>query len=198
VTVAGFAALAVLGGLGGLRGPVSASAHEYQYGTRDVTARVTAIQPSCGDFKADAAPELPRATYRLRSDGKIGSVNPWAIRYWTQIHAPAASFAIDLVQTTTHPSFPLFDLVDPGNVRLHDGACQDVTPASILVNADQARVIVGGSSPGQVYYLSVRYGTQPFLGKPAPSPTTVHYDFQTKVDGALVDGDPNGLDLEKQ
>ncbi len=48
--------------------------------------------------------------------------------------------------------------------------------------------------PGQVFYLSVRYGTQPFLGKAGPSPTTVHFD---EVDGVVVDGDPDGLDLAK-
>jgi hypothetical protein len=196
ITLAAFAALTVFGGLG-FHGPVSASAHEYQYGTNDVIARVTSIQPTCPDFRANAAPQLAEASYRVRADGRIGSVNPWAIRYWTQVHAPATSFTIDVVQTSTHSSFPLFDLVDPGNVRLHDAACRDVASA-IVVNGDQARVTVGGSAPGQVYYLSVRYGTQPFLGKPAPSPATVHYDFRTLVDGVVTDGDPNGLDLKKQ
>ena len=199
ITVASFGALAAFGGLGGLDGSLtSASAHEYQYGVDPVTARVTSIGPVCREFKADAAGELSEVLYSVRSDGKVGGVRPSAIRYWTQVHAPAASFAIDVVQTSTHAGFPLFDLTSAGNVRLHDAACGDVTPASIVVHDDQARVTVTGSAPGAVYFLSVRYGTQPFLSKLAPSPTTVHYDFGTKVDGAMVDGDPNGLNLKKQ
>lgn len=200
VTVVAFAVLAVFGGLGGVTGSLtSASAHEYQYGTENVAARVTSIAPVCREFKAGTAAELVDVAYGVRSDGKIGRVNPSAIRYWTQVHAPAAGFTIDVVQTTTHLSFThLFDLSSPTNVRLHDAACQDVSPASIVVLDDQARVTVAGSAAGKVYYLSVRYGTQPFLSKPAPSPTTVHYDFRTKIDGVVVDGDPNGLDLKKQ
>jgi hypothetical protein len=193
-----FAALAAFGGLGGIQGPLSASAHEYQYGTNIVTARVTTIYPSCPDFRAGAAGELAEVVYVRRSDGKIGGVRPSNIRYWTQVHAPAPSFTIDVVQTSTQPSFPLFDLPGTGNVRLHNAACQDVAPTAIVVTDDQARVTVTGSAPGQVYYLSVRYGTQPFLSKPTPNPSTVHYDFRTLVDGVVVDGDPNGLDLKKQ
>lgn len=198
-TLVAFAALAVFGGLGGLRGPISASAHEYQYGTEDVTARVTAIQPSCRDFRADAASELPKVRYVVRSDGKIGGVNPSAIRYWTQVHAPASTFTIQVAQTTTHPSFSiLFDLSSADNIRLHDAGCADSTlPQTKSIGGDQATVAVTGATPGATYFLSVRYGTQPFLSKLAPNSPVVHYDFRTKVDGAVVDGDPNGLDFVK-
>jgi hypothetical protein len=200
VTVGGFLALALFGGLAGLRGPLSASAHEYQYGTEDVAARVTSIQPSCTDFRADVAPELSEVLYTVRSDGKIGGVRPSAIRYWTQVRAPAASFTVEVAQATTHASFSLlFDLSSTDNIRLHEATCRDSTlPQTKSIAGDQASVGVTGAVPGANYYLSVRYGTQPFLSKLAPSPTTVHYDFRTKVDGVVVDGDPNGLDLKKQ
>jgi hypothetical protein len=199
VTVGGFLALALFGGLGGLRGPLSASAHEYQYGTEDVAARVTAIQPSCTDFRADEAPGLSEVLYSVRSDGKIGGLRPSAIRYWTQLHAPAASFTVEVAQTRTHPSFSiLFDLSSADNIRLHEANCRDSTlPQTKSIVGDQATVGVTGAIPGATYYLSVRYATQPFLSKLAPSPTTVRYDFRTKVDGVVVDGDPNGLDLKK-
>ena len=200
ITVAAFAVLAAFGGLGGLRGPLSASAHEYQYGTPDVNARVTTIQPICREFSSNAAAELSDVLYSVRSDGKIGGVRPSAIRYWTQVHAPAASFTIQVAQSVGHPTFAtLFDLSSADNIRLHDAACGDSTlPQSKSIAGDQATVAVSGATPGAVYYLSVRYSTQPFLSKPAPNPSTAHYDFRTKVDGVVVDGDPNGLDLKKQ
>lgn len=199
ITLGAFAALAVFGGLGGLDGPLSASAHEYQYGADPVTARVTTIQETCRQFQADAAPELPKVRYSVRSDGKIGGLNPPAIRYWTQVHAPAANFTVQVAHTTTHPSFStLFDLTDPANIRLHDAGCSDSTlPQTKSIAGDQATVAVTGATPGALYVLSVRYHTQPFLGKLAPNPSLVHYDFRTKVDGTVVDGDPNGLDLAK-
>jgi hypothetical protein len=198
--LAGFVALATVGGMTGLRGPLSASAHEYQYGADPVGARVTTIAPSCTDFRADAAGELAESVYVRRSDGKIGGVRPSAIRYWTEVHAPAAAFTVEVAQTTTHSSFSiLFDLSSADNIRLHEGSCADSTlPQTKSIAGDQATVAVTGAIPGAVYYLSVRYGTQPFLSKPAPNPTTAHYDFATKVNGAFVDSDPNGLDLKKQ
>jgi hypothetical protein len=198
--LAGFVTLAAFGGLAGVGGSLSASAHEYQYGIEDVTARVTSIQPICRDFRADAAAELAEVLYVVRSDGKIGGVRPSSIRYWTQVRAPAASFTIEVAQTTTHGSFALlFDLSSTDQIRLHEGSCADSTlPQSKGIAGDQATVGVSGATPGAVYYLSVRYGIQPFLSKQAPNPTTVHYDFRTKVDGVVVDGDPNGLDLKKQ
>lgn len=199
LTLFAFAALAVFGGLGALRGPISASAHEYQYGTDPVTARVTTIQATCREFQADAAPHLAKVRYIVRSNGTIGGLNPSAIRYWTQIHAPASSFTVEVAQTETHPTFStLFDLSDPANIRLHDAGCSDSTlPQTKSIAGDQATVAVTGATPGATYVLSVRYHTQPFLGKIAPNPSVVHYDFRTKVDGVFVDGDPNGLDFVK-
>jgi hypothetical protein len=199
MTLLAFAALAAFGGLGGLRGPLSASAHEYQYGADPVAARVTTIQETCREFQADAAPHLAKVRYSVRSDGKIGGLNPSAIRYWTQVHAPASSFTVEVAQTETHPSFSmLFDLSDPANIRLHDAGCSDSTlPQAKSIAGDQATVAVTGATPGATYVLSVRYHTQPFLGKLAPNPSAVHYDFRTKVNSVVVDGDANGLDLVK-
>jgi hypothetical protein len=136
--------------------------------------------------------------YSVRSGGKIAGLAPWAIRYWTSVVAPAAGFTIEVAQTTTHPTFStLFDVAHTDSIRLHDANCRDSTLASGLsIAGEQARLTVTGATPGATYFLSVRYGTQPFLGKPVPNPPVAHYDFQTKVNGALVDGDPNGLDLE--
>jgi hypothetical protein len=197
MTLFAFAALAIFGGLGGVRGPISASAHEYQYGTEPVTARVTTIQATCREFQADEAPHLAKVRYIVRSDGKIGGLNPSAIRYWTQVHAPASSFTVEVAQTETHPTFStLFDLSSADNIRLHGSGCLDSTlPQTKSIAGDQASVSVTGATPGETYVLSVRYQTQPFLGKHAPNPPVVHYDFQTKLNGALVDGDQNGLDL---
>jgi alpha-tubulin suppressor-like RCC1 family protein len=161
--------------------------------------RVTAVEPSCQDFAAGRAQELAQVLYTLRSNNRIGSLTPWNVRYWTQVVAPAASFTIEVAQSTTHPNFAqLFDLAHAGQVRLHDAGCRELAPASIAVIDGQARVEVAGATPGATYILSVRYGTQPFLGKPAPAPASVHYDFRTKLNGAVVGSDPNGLDLTRR
>lgn len=204
VTASTFVALWAFDGFGGFLGLGPAVAHEYQYPPQyqygQGEARVTTIEPICRDFATGGAAQLPEVVYTVRRDGKIGGLDPWSIRYWTRVRAPAASFTIEVAQTTTHPTFRiLFDLAQTGQIRLHEASCQDSTlPQSISFDDDQAKVTISGATPGAFYILSVRYGTQPFLSKRAPNPSTVHYDFQTKVNGALVDSDPNGLDLKKR
>ena len=43
------------------------------------------------------------------------------------------------------------------------------------------------------YYIAINFNAQSLIGEPAPSPTTVHYDFTTTG----VPDSTSGLDLVK-
>ena len=62
-----------------------------------------------------------------------------------------------------------------------------------------AHVTITGASAGQTFIVSVKYNAGSLVGQNAPtSPTTVHYDFKTKVGALVVAQDPDGLNLVKK
>jgi hypothetical protein len=76
-----------------------------------------------------------------------------------------------------------------------DGNCI-VISAGISPSKGQAQVNVTGASVGQLYVVSVKYLTSSVSRTPIGSTTPiVHYDFVTKVNGAEVVRDPDGLNL---
>lgn len=169
--------------------------YQYQYGPQVTVGLVTTIGTICPDFQAGRADALDEVLYRTRRGGVISGLDPWAFFYWTRVRAPATTFTVDVVQSVSHPSYStLFGLAHTDQVQLLSEGCEDLASAR-SVSQSQARVTVAGAIPGRFYIVRVRYLTRPLLGQPAPSPGTAHYDFETRVEGALVDRDLNGLDL---
>lgn len=133
--------------------------------------------------------------YRLRR-GEINVLDPWNFYYWTRVQAPATTFTVDIVQSTSHPSFTtLFGMGNIDQVQLLSEGCADLDSQDSVAQ-DQARVVVTGAIPGRFYIVQARYLTRPLLGQPAPNPSTVHYDFETRLNGVPVAHD--GLDLKKK
>jgi hypothetical protein len=170
--------------------------YQYQYGPQVTVGVVTTIGTICPEFQAGRADALDEMLYRTRKGGVISALDPWAFFYWTRVRAPATTFTVDIVQSVAHPSFAiLFGLAHVDQVQLLSEGCADLDSAR-SVSQGQARLTVTGAIPGRFYIVRARYLTRPLLGQPAPNPGTAHYDFETRVDGALVDRDPNGLDLK--
>lgn len=170
--------------------------YQYQYGPQVTVGLVTTIGTICPEFQAGRADELDAMTYRTRRGGVISGLDPWAFFYWTRVRAPATTFTVDILQSVSHPSYAiLFGLGQTDQVQLLSEGCADLDSAR-SVSGGQARLTVTGAIPGRFYIVRARYLTRPLLGQPAPNPGTAHYDFETRVDGTLVDRDLNGLDLK--
>src|SRR5262249_41958543 len=66
---------------------------------------------------------------------------------------------------------------------------------SSVSNGD-VTIQVTGATAGQVFIARVKYDPSTVVGQAAPNPTTVSYNFATRVNGTFVSQD--GVDLVKK
>jgi hypothetical protein len=156
--------------------------------------RVTHTGTTCQDYLAGAN-DLTSAQYGVKG-GKIGNVAPGVFFYYTSVVAPSSDFTIAVTQSETSPTFSTLFGINNGQVRLYDGACATSSLATITTSGGQTSLSISGATPGETYVVSVKYTTGTVVGQSAPTPSTVHYDFTTSVNGVNVATD--GLDLTKK
>jgi hypothetical protein len=159
------------------------------------TGKITPTDTTCSMYLAGTAYDLTDVWYRTKS-GYINNSAPGVFFYYSQITAPSAGFTIDVVQSSSNASVPFFDPQNLSNIRLYNADCSTADGALMSIPSDgQARLAVSGATPGASYIVSVKYITGSVVGTAKPSPSTVHYDFATRVNMSVVDSDADGVNL---
>jgi hypothetical protein len=168
--------------------------------------RVLETGTTCEMYLDGSAIELTEVIYNIsRKDQVINNAAPGVFFYYTTFNAPGdAGFLVDVsqYQDADHAPLPNFTVQNESNVRLFNGDCSDPT-VSYLVSFDNGQVELTFTGPAfpakdDVFILSVKYETSAVVGQPIPDPTTVHYNFETLVDGSLVDMDLDGVFLKQK
>jgi len=159
-------------------------------------SRVSQITPTgttCSQFSNGTAQTLANLNYSVGNDGKIKqNVTPGVFFYWVKVTVPAGNNSFTITQTITTGNFTgLFNFTsgssayNPNCGNLSTTITQDPTTFAVTV---QFNAPTAGT-----YIIGVKYDSKSIVGLPAPSPTTVHYDFATTG----VPGSTSGLDLIK-
>ena len=112
--------------------------------------------------------------------------------YWVRVTAPAGSNTFTITQTITGgvPPPPFFGLAAGSNV--FDSNCNSVGPT--ITQVPGTTTVMFTAPTAGTYFISIKYDPHTVVGAPAPSPTTVHYNFTTN----LVPGSTSVVDLIKQ
>src|SRR5262249_7306793 len=158
--------------------------------------KIAPTATTCQDFTGGTAGDLTQVLYGVKN-GKINNVAPGVLFYYSSVTAPASDFMIEIVQTITPPILPPFG-IQQGQVRLYNADCSNSSLSTFTVMGGVITITVHGATPGATYIVGVKYTPGTVVGSPVPSPSTVHYDFSTDVNGVLVSADPDGLDLAKK
>jgi len=127
------------------------------------------------------------------SNNIITSISPGVFFYYTKIIAPAASFTIQVVQTKDDANFPYCPALQ-GQVTRYDANCTSVGEG-IETTTGQISIPVTGATAGQVYIVRAKYSLKELIGSYLNPSGGVHYSFYTAIDGKVVDGDADGLQL---
>jgi hypothetical protein len=121
----------------------------------------------------------------------IHNVNPGVMFYWVRVTVPAGLQVFTITQTITTPNVaPFFGLAAGSNV--FDSNCNSVGPT--ITQVPGTTTVTFTAPTAGTYFISIKYDPHTVIGSPAPSPTTVHYNFTTN----LVPGSTSGIDLIKQ
>ena len=151
------------------------------------TSKITATATSCQMYKDGTAWDYTTAYYN-ESRGKIGSVAPGMILYYSTITAPASTFTLSADQFNNSGS-PKWPPMGTAQVILWNKNC--VKFPTVTTTADpltgKVTLNVTGATAGATYFLSVKYNPNSLTGtvvrKPYP---TVSYTFVTSLNGAAL------------
>ena len=147
----------------------------------------------CGTFNDGSATPLNEIEYSLSRGNIHRNVTPGVFFYFSEFTIGSAG-TLSIVQgenETGHPALDYRFRVHKDFAKLFDGDCNPIGDLSVDAND----IDVTGQLGAGTYIVQIKYDAKSVVGFPEPSPTTVHYTFQSFVGLTLVDEDSNGLDL---
>jgi hypothetical protein len=154
-------------------------------------SKITPTGTTCTQFRNGTAQTLSSLNYTV-SNGKIQqNVNPGVFFYWVSVTAPAGNNTFTITQTITTGNFNTFFNLGGGS-SVFNSNCNSVSN-TITQNGNTTTVTFNAPTAG-TYIISLKYDSKSVAGATAPTPPTVHYDFNTTG----VPGSTSGLDLIKQ
>ena len=155
-------------------------------------SQITTKETKCNKFRDGGAQTLSSVSYAVDGQGKIKDVKPDAFLYWVAVTVPAGNNAFTVAQTITTGNFNTLFGMDKPKSKVFDSNCRDVH-GMFTQNGGTVTVTFNAAAAG-TYYIQLQYKTDSVNHKPAPSPTTVHYEFMTTG----VPGSTSGLDLVRR
>ena len=151
-------------------------------------SQITPAETTCSQFASGTAETLGSVQYDVNND-LIQRVLPRNFLYWVKVTAPAGNNIFRITQTITTGNFNTFFAGIGNGSNVFDSNCVSLQrTGSQIGNTVQVRF---NAPAAGTYFIGINFIAQSLLGQPAPSPTTVHYDFTTTG----VPDSTSGLDL---
>jgi hypothetical protein len=161
-----------------------------------VSAKLTPTQTTCSDFANGTAADLTDLFYNVQR-GKINSIAPGVLFYYSKVTAPGTSFAIRVVQSNTK-AFPAIGVQqESGNnpqIILYDASCvksnrQGTTTVTVdpITRTQTVTIPVSGATVGQVFYVGIKYDPGTLVGQTVTMLyPTIAYTFQTAINNVVI------------
>ena len=153
-------------------------------------SQITPAETTCSQFSSGTAETLGSVQYDVNND-LIQRVVPRNFLYWVKVTAPAGNNIFRITQTITTGNFNTFFAGIGNGSNVFDSNCVSLQRTGSQIG-DTVQVRFNAPAAG-TYFIAINFIAQSLLGQPAPSPTTVHYDFTTTG----VPDSTSGLDLVK-
>ena len=152
-------------------------------------SQITTKETNCNQFRGGTGQTLSSVSYTVDPMGKIKDVKPDKFAYWVAVTVPAGQNTLTITQTITTGNFStLFNMEKPMS-KVFDSNCRD---AHGMFMQSGGTVTVKFNAPAAgTYYIQLMNKTDSVNHKPAPTPTTAHYEFMTTG----VPGSTSGIDL---
>jgi uncharacterized repeat protein (TIGR01451 family) len=146
----------------------------------------------CQQFAGGTAVPLSTLTYTTQG-GNIKKTSPAGFMYWVEVSAAAGPNSFTVDQSITTGNFTKTFYLGGGSNVYRSNCAKKLSPT--ITQAPNGSVTVTFNAPAAgTYYIGLRYASASVNGQPAPTPSTVHYEFTT----AGVTGTTDGLDLQKK
>jgi hypothetical protein len=155
------------------------------------SGQITPTGTTCTQFNSGTATTLSQLQYAVKN-GKVSAVSPGVFFYWIKVDATSGSNTFTINQAITTGNFDSHFFSQASGSFVYTSGCTKIS-ANISTSNGVTTVTFNASSAG-TFIIGIKYDSKSVQGFPAPSPTTVHYDFST----AGVPGSTQGLNLVKK
>ena len=153
-----------------------------------LVSQITPAGTTCSQFSSGTAETLGSVQYDVNNN-LIDRVGPHRFLYWVAVTAPAGDNSFRITQTITTGNFNTFFAGKGNGSNVFDSNCVSL---QLAIRQSGNTVTVRFNAPAAgTYFIAINFNAQSLVGQPAPSPTTVHYDFMTMG----VPDSTSGLDL---
>ena len=134
------------------------------------SAKITPTGTTCEQFRDGTAADLTELLYGVRNDGTIGNVAPGIGFYFVQWNGSP----ISIVQTDDGSTPPF----GAKSVQVyHSSDCAKLTSGTTVVLGTTTTISI--TNPVGSYIVRLAFDPTTVAGSPAPSPSTVHYQYTT-------------------
>ncbi|WMW25525.1 hypothetical protein RE474_02050 [Methanolobus sediminis] len=162
----------------------------------NATAQIAPTQTTCYDFRTGTADDLETAYYMvLKKTGEIQSVAPGVMFYYSDVTPTSDTVVIEVDQNNT-AGWPDIAIQDEGQIILWDSDCLKVQNATVNMSGENPVLTVTGVTPGETYYLGVKYTLSSLQGYVPTGTPDVTYLFVMYQDGAEVISSWDGITVE--
>jgi hypothetical protein len=152
------------------------------------TSKIAPTQTTCEQYRDGLAEDLTELFYNPNK-GKIQSVAPGVMFYYSTLTASGPSLSVKVDQKSSDPSWPDLAIQDTGQVILWDATCTKVHTVDVTDGGNPI-LSATGLTPGATYYLSVKYVPSSLRGTPvqeiAGEYPQVDYSFVTSLNGQEI------------
>ena len=145
------------------------------------TSKIAPTNTTCEQYRGGTAQDYTELFYNV-SKGKIGSVSPGVIFYYSTITAPSSSFTLNFTQFNDRG----WNAMAIQQVVLWNSNCVKVQTVKTTIDRQTGKVTiqVTGATAGQTYYLSVKPDPGSLTGTQVSTPyPTANYTFYTSLNG---------------
>jgi hypothetical protein len=162
-----------------------------------VAAQIAPTNTTCQQFATGASTALTQVTYQTAGTANIKNAQPGVFFYFVKVTAPSSSFTVDIPQTIQSGTGPIFGIFSTSAFVFANGTCTTFSSVTISGGGTDNVIMFKNATAGAVYVVAVKYSGKSIVGQPKPNPDNITYQFAANLNGVLVPGSPQTLQLVK-
>ena len=153
-------------------------------------SQITVKNANCTQFRSGTAQTLSSVSYIVDSHGLMKNAQPDSFLYWVAVTVPAGNNTFTVTETITTGNFNTLFAISGSNV--YSSSCGSVH-RTVTQSGGTVTVTLAAPAAG-TYFIQLKFNANSVNNKPAPNPSSVHYQFMTTG----VPDSTQGIDLVRR
>ena len=153
-------------------------------------SQITVKNANCTQFRSGTAQTLSSVSYIVDSHGLMKNAQPDSFLYWVAVTVPAGNNTFTVTETITTGNFNTLFAIGGSNV--YSSSCGSVH-RTVTQSGGTVTVTLAAPAAG-TYFIQLKFNANSVNNKPAPNPSSVHYQFMTTG----VPDSTQGIDLVRR